>query len=268
MCVTFFMFFVDFLKFLITHEFNLGDGNGCCGDWCGGVSDVVVSQVGVSQVGVSQVGVSQVVVSQVSVSQVVVGQVVVSISWGGGSVSWGSGGVSVLVVGDGGSNGGSGVGNDLSGGSDEFLVNVGLSGDLFVNVSLSGDLFVNVGLSSDLLVNVGLSSDFLMDVGLSNGLFVDVGLGNGVDLSGVVVGVDGEDLLGSVADWGSGGGVSEGLGGVVQCVGCGGVLGSGVSQGLGSVVQGIGGSSQDGGWGGGDGQKARKNCNLKDEKKS
>ena len=89
---------------------------------------------------------------------------------------------------------------------------------------------------------------------------MNVRFGEGIDLAGVVVWIDGQNLLSGVADWGSLGSVSEGLGSVVQCVG-------GGSVGGGSVVQGIGRSSQDVGWGGRDGQKARENCNLKNETK-
>merc|ERR1719216_124915 len=61
-------------------------------------------------------------------------------------------------------------------------------------------------------MNVSLSGDFLMDVRLSLNFGVKVGLSGGVDLSGVVVGVDGGDV-----GEGSGlgvGGVGQGLVGV------------------------------------------------------
>ena len=256
----------------MTHEFNLGFDNcsgGSSGDWGSGNGGVDVADVVVCWCdGVAEVVVGNVVVGEdwggnVGVGQVVVSQVVVGECWGCG-VSGGSGGISVLVNG----NWGSSVGDNLGGGSDQLLVDVGLSGDLFMDVGLSSDFLMDVGLSFEFLMDVGLSSDFLMDVGLSSGFFVDVGFSKRVDLSGVIVGVDLEDLLGSISNGlcgiGNGlGSISNLLGGVGKGLGSG-----GVSQRLGSVVQGIGGSSNEllGSWGGRGGQEARENSNLEMKK--
>lgn len=157
----------------------------------------------------------------------------ISESWGSMGVSnlgnWSSMGVSNL------SDWSSGVGDDWGWGSDwsgngnsldwllvdiglgwNLLMKVGLSWNLLVNVGLSWNLLMNVGLSWDLLVLVFLSRDLLVDVGLSRDLLVDVGLSSWVDLSGVVVGVDGgnsSDGWGtSVSNWSSSVGDSNGWG--------------------------------------------------------
>jgi hypothetical protein len=80
---------------------------------------------------------------------------------------------------------------------------------------------------------------------------VKVGLGNGVNLTGVVVGVDGKDVLGGVGHGGGGGSVGDGGGGIVE----------GVARG-GGIVEGVGGAQEGGGGGSRDGRETGENSNL------
>lgn len=206
---------------------------------------VVVVSEGWGSGGVSELGSwSSVGVSELSDWSSLVGDLS---DWSGLGVSdWSGVGVSNLSW-------GSGVGEDWSWGSnsdslDWLLVDVWLSWDLLVKVWLSWDLLVQVWLGWDLLVDVGLGCDLLVDVGLGGNLLVDVwlggvllmdvGLGGWVDLSGVIIRVDGGNVgdgwasgvtdmgnLSGMGDWGSGVGSS----GVVS-------WGSGVGHGWESVA--------------------------------
>ena len=145
-----------------------------------------------------------------------------SVGWGGGSKGWGGAGSSVGKLAD--IKGSRSIGENRGGSSDQFLVNVGLSWDLLVDVGLSGDLFVDVRLSGDFLVDVGLSRDFLVKVGLSKR----------VNLTSIVVWVDGKDGLGGIIDWG---------GSIVQAKGGCGIWSCSIrSSGIGScsIVESIG----------------------------
>ena len=135
-----------------------------------------------------------------------------SVGWGGGSKGWGGAGSSVGKLAD--IKGSSSIGENRGGSSDQFLVNVGLSWDLLVEVGLSGDLFVDVRLSGDFLVKVGLSKR--------------------VNLTSIVVWVDGKDGLGGIIDWG---------GSIVQAKGGCGIWSCSIrSSGIGScsIVESIG----------------------------
>ena len=96
-----------------------------------------------------------------------------------------------------------------------------------MDIGFSSDFISNIGLSWDFLMHVSLSGNLIMNVGLSFDFSVEVRLGKGVDLTGVVVWVDGQNLLGSIGDWGSSG-VGNGLGSIVEGIGS-----SGVVQGIG-----------------------------------
>ena len=155
-----------------------------------------------------------------------------SVGWGGGSKGWGGAGSSVGKLAD--IKGSSSIGENRGGSSDQFLVNVGLSWDLLVDVGLSGDLFVDVRLSGDFLVDVGLSRDLFVDVGLSGDFLVKVGLSKRVNLTSIVVWVDGKDGLGGIIDWG---------GSIVQAKGGCGIWSCSIrSSGIGScsIVESIG----------------------------
>ena len=125
-----------------------------------------------------------------------------SVGWGGGSKGWGGAGSSVGKLAD--IKGSSSIGENRGGSSDQFLVNVRLSGDF--------------------LVDVGLSRDFLVKVGLSKR----------VNLTSIVVWVDGKDGLGGIIDWG---------GSIVQAKGGCGIWSCSIrSSGIGScsIVESIG----------------------------
>lgn len=147
-----------------------------------GVSGISAS-IGVGRVGSVGVGVSGVTSS-------------VGVSWGSSVVvSGGSSGIGNSLDWSGMNNWCS-SGNNGSGNGNGFLVDVGFSSDLLVNVGFGSDFLMNVGFSFDFFMNVGFGFDFFMNVGLSFDFLMEVRLGSGINLTGIIVRVDGGHIRG------------------------------------------------------------------------